>query len=47
MLTAPSTEDDDIKALESRLRQNGWTDKVSDQRLATKKRRPVSPPPTS
>lgn len=46
MPTAPSLDDDDIKALESRLRQNGWTDKVSDQRLATKKRRPVAPPPT-
>lgn len=46
MLTAPSQDDDEVRALESRLRQNGWTDKVSDQRLATKKRRPVAPPPT-
>ena len=39
-------DDNEVRALESRLRQNGWTDKVSDQRLATKKRRPVAPPPT-
>lgn len=44
---SPSIDDDDVKALESRLRQNGWTDtNVSDQRLATRKRRPIAPPPT-
>lgn len=38
--------DDDVKALESRLRQSGWTDKASPERMSTKKRRPVAPPPT-
>jgi hypothetical protein len=45
-MSTMTLDDDEVRALESRLRQNGWTDKVSDQRLATKKRRPVSPPPT-
>lgn len=40
-------DDDDIKAAANRLRQNGWTDTtVSDERLATRKRKPIAPPPT-
>jgi hypothetical protein len=41
MLTAPSVQDEEIKALESRPRQRGWTATVSPERLATKKRRPI------
>jgi hypothetical protein len=40
-----SLDDEEVRALESRLRQNGWTERLSNERLATKKRGPIAPPP--